>query len=169
MKVGIDIGNVLTTKDTDNPSAAFSNDPYQYLNAPQMEGAYDSVRELVEMFGTENVYLVSKCGKKMQEKSAKWLKYQRFYEITGVQEENVFFCFKRHEKTPICEQLGINVFIDDRYTVLEHMVGLEQMKALLLFKPNEKEYNIFLDDRKTNNIILVKNWSQVMDFIGKLQ
>ena len=57
IKIGIDVGNVLTQRDTDG--RPFGND---YLKVSAYEGAFEAVTKMVEWFGRTNVYLVSKCS-----------------------------------------------------------------------------------------------------------
>jgi hypothetical protein len=67
------------------------------------------------------VWLVSKCGQKVERRSRLWLAHHRFYEKTGIAPENLRFCRDRKHKAPICRDLGIQFFVDDRVDVLATM------------------------------------------------
>ena len=54
----------------------------------------------------------------MQQKSLEWMKYHRFFEATGLMPRNVYFCAERRQKADLCEQCGINHFVDDRQDCL---------------------------------------------------
>ena len=159
MKIGIDIGRVIIGGDTDKPDQFFSKD---YLNATAVENAFESIKKLVDKYGKENIYLVSKCGESTQKKTLLWLEHTRFFEITGMHESNVYFCEERWQKSLICDEHGINIFIDDRYSVLEHLTNLHQ---LYLFNPNESELKRFNQLKDKKHIKLVMDWKELMGLL----
>lgn len=158
MKIGIDIGRVIIAGDTDEHSLFFSKN---YLDAPAVTGAFESIARLAKAFGPENLYLVSKCGENTATRTMEWLQHQRFHEITGITPEQVFFCRKRHEKRGICLEHGITVFVDDRYTVLEHLTDFE---ALFFFQPEGKELQLFKAARKEFKMKIkpVADWNTIL-------
>ncbi len=90
------------------------------LATPPYEGMLEVVPALVELFKGQ-VWLVSKCGPRVQEKSRLWLLHHRFFERTGIAPENLRFCLQRPQKADHCIELGITHFIDDRPDVLQCM------------------------------------------------
>lgn len=44
-----------------------------YLGTPMIEGAFDVIKFLIEKFGKENIFIVSKCGENVQKKSMHWM------------------------------------------------------------------------------------------------
>ena len=74
LRVGIDIGNVLTQRDTD--IIPFGDD---YLDVPVHQGAFEAVAKLTESFGNENIFLVSKCSARNEEKSREWLVHKGLF------------------------------------------------------------------------------------------
>jgi hypothetical protein len=44
-----------------------------------------------------------------------------FFGRTGIAEGNVHFVRERHEKAPICRELGVTHVVDDRVDVLRHL------------------------------------------------
>ena len=127
-RLGIDIGRVLI----DGPShpdggdtAFFSGDDATMLATPEMPGAVETVAELVARF-EGRVWLVSKCGPKVQERTLRWLEGRDFYGRTGLDPEHVRFCRQRPEKRIHCEQLRLTHFVDDRPDVHEAIRGVVQ-------------------------------------------
>jgi hypothetical protein len=124
--LGIDIGRVIigaadcsgradTSFLTGNEEAA--------LSTPATEGCFEAIAELVQAFESR-VWLISKCGPRIQSLTKRWLARHAFYARTGVRQDRVRFCLKRPEKRDHCAAIGATHFIDDRRDVLEHLVGL---------------------------------------------
>lgn len=127
--LGIDIGRVIIAGDGADTSF-LGHDEDRAMRAPEMPGAFESIARLVEAF-EGRVWLVSKCGPRIQERSRKWLVARRFFARTGMNERNVRFCRERREKAPIAVDLGLDRFVDDRADVLRAMRGL--VPRLVLF------------------------------------
>lgn len=118
MNLGIDIGRVIIHGDGPDTSFVGAATDEEALRAPAMGGAFESIARLVERFGPDHVWLVSKCGKNVERKSRAWLAHHRFHETTGVLAEHVRFCRDRRHKAPIASELGIRFFVDDRLDIL---------------------------------------------------
>ena len=69
------------------------------------------------------VWLVSKCGPRVEEKTRRWLEHHRFFELTGVAEDHLRFCRERPQKREHALDLGLTHFVDDRRDVLHHLGG----------------------------------------------
>ena len=120
--LGVDIGRVII--EGDGPDTNFLNGTDdEAMRAPAMHGCFDSLQRLTRLFAGR-VWLVSKCGKKVQDRSRKWLDRHRFFQATGIPYGQLRFCKERKEKAPICLDLGVTIFIDDRLDVLAHMQGI---------------------------------------------
>ncbi|KRX05585.1 hypothetical protein PPERSA_12763 [Pseudocohnilembus persalinus] len=90
VKIGIDFGNVIVGSD---PNA---NDPDEdtmfgenYLQVKAIPDAIEGVKFLVEKFGADNIYIVSKAKQKMQGKSLNWMQHYDFYNKTGILEKHM--------------------------------------------------------------------------------
>lgn len=157
--LGVDIGNVIIARGmidgSGNDTSFFSGN---YLQTPAVAGVFDALRSLVyEKFG-HDVFLVSKCGQKTQEKTQLWLEEQNFYERTGILRSHVKFCRQRHEKLAICLEFGINSFVDDRLEVLGNLIHIA--KSLYLFDPMDselKEFSNFLP-----YVTQVSTWDEIV-------
>jgi hypothetical protein len=104
------------------------------------------------------VYLVSRCGHGIQEKTSLWLQHHDFYGQTGVASSKVMFCLERHQKADICAQHGITHFIDDRIEVLSH---LKTVRTRYLFNPRENEIHPY--EHVLPEVRLVRMWQEVLD------
>ncbi len=120
--LGVDIGRVIIHGDGPDTSFLHASDS-DALEAPPMAGVFEALARLTDLF-ERRVYLVSKCGPRIQDRSRAWLAHQRFFERTGIPAANVRFCRKRPEKAPICRELGIGFFVDDRLDCLVPMSGI---------------------------------------------
>jgi hypothetical protein len=116
IRIGIDIGNVIIGGATELPDTSFFSD--NFLATPPIPESFESIQLLAEEF---DVWLISKCGQKIQDRSLAWLEAYKFFEVTGVHPEQVIFCRQRKEKAPIAESLGLRVFIDDRVDIISSM------------------------------------------------
>jgi hypothetical protein len=117
--LGVDIGRVIIHGD--GPDTSFiGGSEEEAMRAPAMDGALASLTRLRERFAGR-VWLVSKCGPKVQERTRKWLDRTRFFQTTGIPYGQLRFCRDRKDKAPICAELGITLFVDDRLDVLDAM------------------------------------------------
>jgi len=135
-RLGIDIGRVIITPgDAHHDTSFISGDRETALRTPPMEGAFECIKLLVNHFSS--VWLVSKCGHRIQERTKSWLMQHSFWTRTGMNMNNIRFCRKRHEKAPIAQELGITHFIDDRADCLDPMRGIVEHR--FLFGPQKRE------------------------------
>ena len=119
-RLGIDIGKVIINGPAHpegGDTAFFTGDEAVMLATPEMAGAFEAIGRLVPLFGGR-VWLVSKCGPRVQQRSLEWLAHHRFWERTGVAEGNVRFCLRRPDKAIHCAELGITHFVDDKPDVI---------------------------------------------------
>jgi hypothetical protein len=124
--LGIDIGRVIINaadaRGASDTSFLAGSDE-RALQTPPSEGAFEAIHDFVRAF-RGRVWLVSKCGPRIQALTRRWLAQQRFHELTGVPATHVRFCLRRPEKRDHCEAIRATHFIDDRLDVLEHLRGL---------------------------------------------
>jgi len=134
MKLGIDVGRVLIAPGDDSrPDTSFIGGTLETaLSTPPYEGMFDVVPQLVRRFAGQ-VWIISKCGPRIQQRTLQWFDHHRFFARTGIERTNVRFCLKRPEKALHCRELGITHFIDDRVDVLQPMIG--SVPNLFLFGP----------------------------------
>ncbi len=153
--LGVDIGGVIIDRVNDGTDTSFFTD--NYLRTTAVPGVFDALRQLVEKRFGDKVFLVSKCGRRVQAKTLHWLDYHRFYDLTGIRREHVYFCRERHEKAGICEKLRITHFVDDRLEVLSN---LTTVGTLYLFKPRPDEVQRFASF--LNRVKQVNSWQEIL-------
>lgn len=117
-RIGIDIGKVIIGGIGDQDTSFFSDD---FLSTPAVPNSFETIRELALKY---DVWFVSKCGQKIQDRTLQWFRHHRFHEITGTSSERIIFCRKRSQKAGIVEELGLKVFIDDREDIISSMQGV---------------------------------------------
>ncbi len=138
-RLGIDINGVIIPRQNQPRHRMVLQDVY----IPPIESALHSIQALVlEKFGPQNVYLISKSSGGRRLKTLRWLSQHHFYEQTGILRGHVYFCETRKDKARICERLQITHFIDDRLEVLSYLTSVSH---LYLFQPSPLEVERFID------------------------
>jgi hypothetical protein len=131
-RLGIDIGRVIISG-VGHPSGAdtafFDGDEAAMLATPEVAGAVEAIGRLVELFDGR-VWLVSKCGRRVQERTLRWLDGHDFYARTGLARDHVRFCVARADKRGHCVELGLTHFVDDRVDVHEAIHGTVRCQYL---------------------------------------
>jgi hypothetical protein len=125
-RLGIDIGRVIIGPVDDDgvaDTSFLSGSPDDAMRTPPTAGAFDAIARLADAFDGQ-VWLVSKCGPKVQAKTVRWLAHWQFWTSTGIPPDHVRFCRERRDKAIHCADLAITHFVDDRVDVLGHLVGL---------------------------------------------
>jgi len=153
-RLGIDVGRVLISPgDESSPDTSFIGGSLEdALRTPPYEDMFEVLPALVETFAAR-VWIVSKCGVRVRERTEAWFQHHAFFERTGIDRANVRFCRERAQKTPICAELGITHFIDDRADVLEPMRGIVGNR--FLFGPQRKPMT------SDTGLVLVEDWRAV--------
>ncbi|RFU42500.1 hypothetical protein DZF91_06305 [Actinomadura logoneensis] len=93
------------------------------LASPPNEGAFEALEELVRLFGGR-VWIISKCGERVQRRTLAWLDHHDVAGRTGLPRRNIRFCRKRAQKAVHCAELGITHMIDDRVGVHRALAGV---------------------------------------------
>jgi hypothetical protein len=131
--LGIDIGRVIigAADDDGHADTSFlSGTPERAMQTPPAPGAFAAIARLAAAFGGA-VWLISKCGPRVQAKTRRWLDHWGFWTATGVAPDHLRFCLERRDKALHCHELGVSHFIDDRLDVLVHLRGF--VPGLYLF------------------------------------
>lgn len=153
-KLGIDIGGVIIDRINNAKDTSFFGE--NFLLTKSTKGAFTAIRELCNLYQGE-VFLVSKCGQKTQEKTLAWLSHHDFFKETRLKSEQVLFCRERHQKDGICQDLGISTFIDDRLEVLSY---LQTVNKKYLFMPDLLEKKRF--QHWLHQVHEVNSWQDVL-------
>lgn len=118
-RLGVDFGRVIqgaAADDGPEDTVFIGGSDQDALASPATAGAFDVLPRLVQRFSGQ-VWVISKCGKRIQERTLAWLEHHDFYGRTGIPRENVRFCLRRGDKAGHCADLGITHMIDDRLDV----------------------------------------------------
>jgi hypothetical protein len=116
-RIGIDIGGVICHESPESD------------NLQEVPGAIAALRQIVAIFGPDNVFLVSrlKLGGSMQQRVMRWLLADaKFILKTGVPVGNVIFVSDISGpagKGVACAYHGISHFIDDKLSVLQAVLS----------------------------------------------
>jgi hypothetical protein len=158
-RLGVDIGRVIIHGD--GPDTSFvGGSAEDALSAPAVDGALAALARL-QLRLAGRVWLVSKCGPKVQSRTMAWFDHHRFFESTGLSRERVRFCRDRRDKAPICKELGIGLFVDDRRDVLEAMSGVVPYRFL------------FGAESASANLVPVLDWREaeaaILETINRLE
>ncbi|GIF17964.1 hypothetical protein Ate02nite_06940 [Paractinoplanes tereljensis] len=130
MRLGVDIGRVIIggSAPGGGDTQFFSGDPAKMLATPAVPGAFEALARLVPRF--EQVWLVSKCGERVQRHTRQWLDHHDFFGRTGIPRDNVRFCRARPDKAIHCAELGITHFVDDKLDVHAALRGIVEHRYL---------------------------------------
>jgi hypothetical protein len=93
------------------------------LRTPAVADVFDVLPRLVELF-EGRVWLVSKCGERVEGRTRLWLAHHDVAGRTGIPVDNVRFCRRRPEKAIHCAELSITHFVDDRADVHQALDGV---------------------------------------------
>src|SRR5690349_10553172 len=118
IRLGVDIGRVLIAGPAAGgpDTAFFAGDEAAMLATPEVPGAVDALADLVDRLDGR-VWLVSKCGPRVQARTRRWLAAHDVHRRTGIRPADVRFCLRRPQKREHCLELGLTDFVDDRADV----------------------------------------------------
>ena len=174
--LGVDIGNVIIGsrertpvrgKDKYADSAFLNGDRDTAIATPANPGSFAAIRELLPLFGGR-VWLVSKCGPRIQVRTLDWLDHHRFWVYTSLTPDHLRFCILRNRKRAICAELGITHFVDDRPDIITSLTDVVEHRYL--FGPQEQE--VFATGnadglRLGPSLHLAPNWSIARQLIRR--
>jgi hypothetical protein len=151
--LGIDFGGVIndgSSHPSGDDTTFLSGGFAEAMETPVMAGAMDAITRLNALFDGR-VWIVSKCGPRIQKRSEDWLAHHHFFDLTGVSSSHLRFCRQRPEKADHCAELGVTHFVDDRSDVLRYLVGV--VDNLFLFGGRQT-------DGGSHSFNLVKSWAE---------
>lgn len=117
LRIGLDFGGVIVSPKPRIPGEDTKLRATDGEQAAQ-PGMFESVRRLVAA-ARGSVWIVSKAGAAMQERTLGWMTDADFYTRTGLDRPHVRFCRERIEKKAICSELGITHFVDDLVHIMQ--------------------------------------------------
>lgn len=153
LRLGIDIGGVIRAKATGPQSVE------EYLVARPLTDVTRVITAFVDIFGSENIFIISRCPEYAEDTMVQWLDKQNFFTSIGFKRSNVYFCRERADKARIANQLKLTHFIDDRIDVLDAMKDIVVNR--ILFTGGSNHDNTVID----NGIIVLDNWDSVLEYM----
>jgi hypothetical protein len=118
-RLGVDIGRVIISGDAHpagGDTAFFEGDETTMLATAEVAGAVEAITALTARFAGR-VWLVSKCGARVEARTRRWLAGHDFFGRTGIDQSHLRFCRFRAQKRVHCVELGLTHFVDDRIGV----------------------------------------------------
>ncbi len=155
MILGVDVGGVLIARVEGDADTSFFGK--RFLETPAVPGAIEAVARLHRGRFRDAVWIVSKCGEQIEARTREWLAHHGFHESTGIPPERLRFCRRRADKAPICDDLGITHFVDDRLEVLGY---LARVPHRILFRPEEDE--VRRHARHVESVVRCEDWEEVV-------
>ena len=134
-RLGVDFGRVIhggAAISGEEDTVFLDGDVEDAMRSPATAGTFEVLPGLVARFGGR-VWVISKCGERIQRRTLQWLERHDFYDRTGIAPGNVRFCRKRGDKAGHCAELAITHMVDDRLDVHHALRGL--VPNLYLFGP----------------------------------
>lgn len=159
-RAGLDIGRVILNGNTTD----LLLDTVKFLSVPPVPRAIWYVTRIVELFGPENVFLVSRCSETVEKKVRAWLENRGFYKDTGVLRENVIFCRNDSEKAVIAARLQLTHFVDDLPQVLLPMVQVEHR---FLFRVEDTELRKHPEILGEEGVVQAAKWRHLYLLISE--
>lgn len=155
--LGLDVGGVLVDRVAEGSDTSFFGG--QPMDTPAVAGALEAIPKLVTLF-EHRVHIVSKAGPKIAELTRCWLGARGAVGPEGIDPANVHFVRKRPEKHPVCDQLGVTHFVDDRLDVLGHLTSVDRR---YFFTGGLGEHEP--PEAVPDGVIVVGNWSRLVGLL----
>ncbi len=123
--LGVDFGGAVhdVTYKPGQPDTFLEGSFEEAMGTPAMPCAIEALARLVDAF-EGGVWVVSKCGPRVQNLTENWMDRHDFCALTGIDSNHLVFCWQRSDKASRCAELGITHFVDDRADVLVTMEGI---------------------------------------------
>ncbi len=155
--LGVDVGGVLVDRIAEGSDTSFFGG--RPMDTPAVAGALEVIPNLVSLF-EHRVHIVSKAGPKTAELTRRWLGEHGVVGREGIDPANVHFVRKRPDKHPVCDQLGVTHFVDDRLDVLQHLTSVDRR---YLFTGGLGEHEP--PEAVPEDVIVVSSWSRLVGLL----
>ena len=153
--IGIDIMGVIL------PKAVEGGTLEEFMSCSALPDVIASIGKLVELYGNESVFIVSRCPEFAEKVIMRWFDGHDFFNKTNFNRSNIYFCREQAEKASIAKQLRLSYFIDDKISVLDFMKDIVQHRIQLAV-----ESGIESSDNE-DDIVRLKNWHPVLEYIAR--
>jgi hypothetical protein len=123
-------------------------------------GAFENLRVIVASKKFSEIHLVSKIDPVTEYAYRKWLEVNSFWAATDISAKNLHFCRRHEDKAPICAELGITHFVDDRLRVLRSLTTVPYRYAL---NPRPRDFERYAD--ALPHITVVHSWDELRELL----
>ena len=154
-RIGIDIMGVIL------PKAIETGTVEEFLACSALPDVVQSIDKLVELYKSENIFIISKCPEFAEKVIMQWFDLHNFFVETGFCRSNIYFCREQAGKAPTAQKLKLTHFIDDRKSVLDFMDGIVPCRIRLLVELGYEKIS------SENGIVTIGDWVLVLDYIIK--
>ena len=136
-----------------------------YLTVRPVTGALDAFRTLT-LERKLRISIVSRLDREpewLPERVRRWVSHWGI--DSYIPQNRIHFCYEFHEKRIFCELMRPKFFVDDRLTVLRHLVGV--VPHLFLFRPGPEDPRLWqlVEDKKVH---WVDSWEEVLATLAAL-
>ena len=164
--VGVDIGGVIIehVETSDVPMALLSAS--RYLEAAEVSNAMEGLACLVRRFQPANVWIVSKAGPEIQQRSLHWFEHHDVYDRTGLLRQNVVFVRKKRDKAAVINAKHITLMIDDSISVLRPIL-CETPAHVIWFGKRccDRKHRKVLPKEDRQRVTSISRWTDIITFV----
>jgi hypothetical protein len=152
-RVGVDFGGVIVKSRTTGEDTSLRTNEGEEV---AQDGVFAAITEINSICDGQ-LWIVSKAGPRMQARTRAWLEAVDFFSRTGLDADHLRFCVERHEKEPICRELKISHFVDDRVHIMQ------------ILRHTVPTLYLFADETQRKSCppwaTLVSDWAQLVEFL----
>lgn len=132
------------------------------IESPASDYVFNIIKMIVQKYGSENIFIISKAGLEMQEKIRIWLDKYNFCDICGFDKNNLHFVKEYLDKKILIAKFDIDVFIDDHYKVIHSIMDLEQVKYIIWFNPKADQK--LIPRKYRSKIMITSKWAKIWNY-----
>jgi len=154
-RIGIDIMGVILPKTIEKATLE------EFLACPALKESVESIGKLVDLYKSENIFIISRCPEFAEKVIMQWFDEHNFFDEANFDRSNIYFCREQADKALIAKKLGLTYFIDDKLSVLDFMHGIVPNRIQLVAESDLE------DDSSNTSIVTFSDWSSVLKNIIK--
>lgn len=135
-------------------------------NEGEIEYSIIAIEKIINRFGKNNIWIVSKAGEEMEKKIKNWLVEHNFYNLTGFLPSQIIFVKTHNQKREIVDKIKINYFIDDSYKNVREIYSSIYLDKFIWFKGNNRQLKD-VPHKYRNKIIIINSWKKIYGYFSK--
>jgi hypothetical protein len=135
-----------------------------YTWGRRVPGSLASLRAIVQSGNFKEIYVISKANFFMRTVFLVRLYAMDFWSYTGIPREHLRFCLHYEDKAPICEDLGVTHFVDDRLRVLRRLTTVPHRYIFRKGGPRPQEVREY-GTPSQETAIEVDSWAKLEELL----